>query len=149
MSAILTAGQIAQQSRLALKTLPGVMLDDSEIEACLTQAMQLYLSYAGAKEWRPDPFSIEQARAQSIEMGEWVEIKKLFLAYVESANASMLESAQSAGVPIFGKSSSEAASLVSQLEEGIQQKAFSETPVILKFDYGECEGGYHARHRRY
>ncbi|MEC7119672.1 MAG: hypothetical protein VXW65_07205 [Pseudomonadota bacterium] len=140
MAVILTAGQIAQQSHLALKTLPGVMLDDIEIEACLTQAMQLYLAYAGSNQWRPDPFSIEQARAQPIEMGEWVDIRKLFLAYVEQANANLLESAQPAGVPIFGKSSSEAASLVGQLEESIQQKAFSENAVTLRYNYEPEDG---------
>lgn len=132
---LLSPAQIDAQVTQTLKTIPTILLEPDEVEACLCRALQHYLSYAGSVTHRPDPFDLDTVRSQPLDMGEWVEIRKLFVAYVEQANALLLESTQPTGVPTYGRSSSEISSQISELETTMQSKAFSQGIVILDFDY--------------
>lgn len=132
---LLSPAQIDAQVAQTLKTIPTILLEPDEVEACLCRALQHYLSYAGAVSHRPSPFDLDAVRLQPLDMGEWVEIRRLFVAYVEQANALLLESAQPTGVPTYGRSSSEISSQISEIESAMQQKAFSQEVVILDFDY--------------
>jgi hypothetical protein len=55
---------------------------------------------------------------------EWAIIQPLFNAYVDHENALRLEASRGLGLDVYGRSSSELASEIKQLEMDLPRKAF-------------------------
>ena len=67
----------------------------------------------------------------NITVSEWALIRPLFLLYVERENALYLEASRGLGIDPYGRSSSEIAGEIQQLELEIPHKAFQRDVITI------------------
>lgn len=97
------------------------------IEAVTAQAIAAVSFYAGYSQLDDD--SAEITDQIDISTSEWAEIRPLFVLYVERENALQMEATRSMGADPFGRSSSEAAQDIAQMEADLPRRVFYQ-PVI-------------------
>lgn len=66
-----------------------------------------------------------------ITISEWAEIRPLFVLYVERENALQMEATRSLGADPFGRSSSEAAQDIAQMEADLPRRVFYQPVVTI------------------
>lgn len=118
------ASQFATQERPA-----GNLLDE---ETVLAQAMAATRFYAGYAVIRArdgvDPVAAIDGDLE-INESEWALIRPLFLLYVERETALQLEASRGMGVDPFGRSASEIAGDIAQIEAEMPHRAFFQ-PIL-------------------
>lgn len=112
----------------------GNVIDDTLALALAIAATSFYSGYADLIEHAsipildpapdpPEPYP-EITSVTDITVSEWALIRPLFLLYVERENAIQLESSRGMGIDVFGRSSSEISSDITQKEAEYPKKAF-------------------------
>ncbi|WP_292999997.1 hypothetical protein [Nevskia sp.] len=111
----------------------GIVLELAQVQQQAMDALRFYAAYGPVA-------SIPGGAANSAELrtltedtvltvGEWGIVRPLFVLYVERENALHLESAESLGVQVYGRRSSEVTQDITQAEELVRFSAFSR-PII-------------------
>lgn len=108
----------------------GNLLDDDSVLAQAIAATRFYAGFAALR-------AHDDAGAQKpevcgdtdITMSEWALVRPLFLLYMERETALQLEASRGMGTDPFGRSSSEIAVEITQLESEMPRKAFYQ-PII-------------------
>lgn len=98
------------------------------IEQVTAQAVAAVSFYAGYSKL-DDDYDKEITDQIDISTSEWAEIRPLFVLYVERENALQMEATRSMGADPFGRSSSEAAQDIAQMEADLPRRVFYQ-PVI-------------------
>jgi hypothetical protein len=112
----------------------GNLLDAPVVLAQAIAAVKFYSGYTDLEthaaipiaDPAPDvraPFP-EITGATDISVSEWAMIRPLFLLYVERENALQLEASRGMGIDVFGRSSSEIAGDITQMEIEYPHRAF-------------------------
>lgn len=96
------------------------------LEAVKAQAIAAVSFYAGYSALDDESTISDQL---DITVSEWAEIRPLFVLYVERESALQMEATRSMGADPFGRSSSEAANDIMQLEADLPRRVFYQ-PVI-------------------
>lgn len=124
----------------------GVILGEPEIERSLRKAVRFYCGYASLTRMPPAPvesggdgihsaFGIgnENTGEQDVELtvSEFAIIRPLFELYIEAENAQHLEASRGLGVDVYGRSSSEVANDIAQMELEIPHRAFLQLPETI------------------
>jgi len=107
----------------------GNLLDDAAVLAQAVAATRFYAGFAmlRAHDGVATPPAIDGTTP--ITTSEWALIRPLFLLYVERETAIQLEASRGMGADPFGRSSSEVASEITQIEAEMPRKAFFH-PVV-------------------
>jgi len=107
----------------------GNLLDDAAVLAQAVAATRFYAGFAGLRahdDVTPQP---KIDGTTTITTSEWALIRPLFLLYVERETAIQLEASRGMGAEPFGRSSSEVAAEITQIEAEMPRKAFFH-PVV-------------------
>lgn len=96
------------------------------LEAVTAQAIAAISFYAGYATMDDDAEITDQI---DVTTSEWAEVRPLFILYVERENALQMEATRSLGADPFGRSSSEAANDIAQMEADLPRRVFYQ-PVI-------------------
>jgi hypothetical protein len=78
----------------------------------------------------PDPYP-DITGNTDITVSEWALIRPLFLLYVERENAIQLEASRGMGIDPYGRSSSEVAGEITQIEMEYPHKAFMQQVITV------------------
>ena len=97
----------------------GVILSDASICGLLIAAVRFYVGYTNLSA------SVDH-RTTPLTASEWSIIRPLFLLYVERETALQLEATRVMGADPFGRSSSEIAAEIQQVEGEMADKAYVE-----------------------
>jgi hypothetical protein len=114
---------------MASRLTGGLVLDEPDVTKTLLKAVRLYAGYAELKHFSSQSPSISPILSQIdnavvLTPSEWAIIQPLFNAYVDHENALRLEASRGLGLDVYGRSSSELASEIKQLEVDFPRKAF-------------------------
>lgn len=124
----------------------GIVLGEQEIERNLRNAVRFYCGHAELTNLPPvlvtsggdgihSPFDASNSNDgdQDVDLtpSEWALIKPLFDLYIERENAMHLEASRALGVDVYGRSSSEIANDITQIESMIPLRAFSCMPETI------------------
>ena len=104
--------------------LAGNLLDDASVLAQAVAATRQYAGYAHLVAHDgtvPEP---EIYGHTDVTVSEWAIIRPLFLLYVERETALQLEATRVMGADVFGRSSSEVATDIAQMEAELPHRAF-------------------------
>lgn len=107
----------------------GNLLDDDSVLAQAVAATRFYAGFAALRAHdgiEPVP---DIGGATNITTSEWALVRPLFLLYVERETAIQLEASRGMGTDPFGRSSSEIAVEITQIEAEMPRKAFFQ-PII-------------------
>ena len=108
----------------------GNLLDDASVLAQASAATRFYAGFAALRD-----HDVKEPPEQSIDgdtgitTSEWALVRPLFLLYMERETALQLEASRGMGADPFGRSSSEVAIEITQLESEMPRKAFYQ-PII-------------------
>lgn len=112
----------------------GNILDDPTLLALAIKAAEFYSGFGALAahlaipiaDPAPEPLTPYPAitGATELSVSEWAIVGPLFLLYVERENAIQLEASRGMGIDPFGRSSSEVASEIQQMELEFPHKAF-------------------------
>jgi hypothetical protein len=102
----------------------GNLLDDESVLAQAIAATRFYAGFAALRD-----HDGKEPPEQSITTSEWALVRPLFLLYMERETALQLEASRGMGADPFGRSSSEVAIEITQLESEMPRKAFYQ-PII-------------------
>lgn len=108
----------------------GNLLDDESVLAQAIAATRFYAGFAALRDHagkEPPEQSINGDTG--ITTSEWALVRPLFLLYMERETALQLEASRGMGADPFGRSSSEVAIEITQLESEMPRKAFYQ-PII-------------------
>lgn len=105
----------------------GVILSDASVVGLLVSAVRFYAGYANLKESGDERTDIEEINQDTtLTLSEWTLIRPLFLLYVERETALQLEATRVMGADPFGRSSSEIAAEIQQVESEMSSNSFVE-----------------------
>lgn len=96
------------------------------VESVTAQAIAAVSFYAGYAKLDDESQISDQI---DVTVSEWAEIRPLFVLYVERESALQMEATRSMGADPFGRTSSEAASDITQLEQDMPRRVFYQ-PII-------------------
>lgn len=115
----------------------GVVLDPEQVHALGLAATRFHAGYAAIRSLLHDdpaaPVDLSPAITDAVELSwsEWALIKRMFVLYVEQENARHLEATRIMGGDVFGRTSSELAMEIQQLEADYPRLAFCCDPVTI------------------
>lgn len=108
----------------------GNLLDDDSVLAQAVAATRFYAGFAALRDHEgKEPTGQLINGDTDITMSEWALVRPLFLLYMERETALQLEASRGMGADPFGRSSSEIAIEITQLESEMPRKAFYQ-PII-------------------
>lgn len=111
----------------------GNLLDAGSVLAQAVAAASFYAGYARITSRIPVPVAFPALPAPipvisgttELSESEWALIRPLFMAYVERETALQLEASRGMGMDVYGRSTGEIASDITQLEAELPRLAFS------------------------
>lgn len=110
----------------------GVILSDDSVVGLLVAAVRFYAGYANLVESGERRTDVEEINKDTtLTASEWSLIRPLFLLYVERETALQLEATRVMGADPFGRSSSEIASEIQQVEADMANKSFVEPYITV------------------
>lgn len=118
------AERFASQERPA-----GNLLDESTLLAQLLAATRFYAGFAVIRSFETPTPPRELGKDTEINDSEWALIRPLFMLYVERETALQLEASRGLGIDPFGRSASEVAVEIAQIEADMPRKAFCQ-PIV-------------------
>lgn len=98
------------------------------VEQVMAQAIAAVGFYAGYSALDDESDITDQI---DISVSEWAVIRPLFVLYVERENALQMEATRSLGADPFGRSSSEAANDIAQIENDLPRRVFYQPVVTI------------------
>lgn len=105
----------------------GVILSDASICGLLITAVRFYVGYTNLSASVDHRTTLEEITEETpLTASEWSIIRPLFLLYVERETALQLEATRVMGADPFGRSSSEIAAEIQQVEGEMADKAYVE-----------------------
>nr|DAY72180.1 MAG TPA: hypothetical protein [Caudoviricetes sp.] len=105
----------------------GVILSDVSVKGLLIAAVRFYAGYANLTESGEERTEVEDINEETtLTLSEWSIIRPLYLLYVERETALQLEATRVMGADPFGRSSSEIAAEIQQVEGEMANKAYVE-----------------------
>lgn len=105
----------------------GVILSDVSVKGLLIAAVRFYAGYANLTESGEERTEVEDINEETtLTLSEWSIIRPLYLLYVERETALQLEATRVMGADPFGRSSSEIAAEIQQVEGEMVNKAYVE-----------------------
>lgn len=105
----------------------GVIISDESIKGLLIAAVRFYAGYANLTASREERTEVEDITEETtLTLSEWSIIRPLYLLYVERETALQLEATRVMGADPFGRSSSEIAAEIQQVEGEMANKAYVE-----------------------
>lgn len=105
----------------------GVILSDVSVKGLLIAAVRFYAGYANLTESGEERTEVEDINEETtLTLSEWTIIRPLYLLYVERETALQLEATRVMGADPFGRSSSEIAAEIQQVEGEMANKAYVE-----------------------
>ena len=105
----------------------GVILSDVSVKGLLIAAVRFYAGYANLTESGEERTEVEDINEETtLTLSEWSIIRPLYLLYVERETALQLEATRVMGADPFGRSSSEIAAEIQQVEGEMANKAYIE-----------------------
>jgi len=107
----------------------GNLLDDAAVLAQAVAATRYYAGFAMLRAHDGATTPPDITGTTTITTSEWALIRPLFLLYVERETAIQLEASRGMGADPFGRSSSEVAAEITQIEAEMPCKAFFH-PVV-------------------
>jgi hypothetical protein len=112
----------------------GLVLTDVEVTTAMVKAVRFFAGYASLAHFANQPTPITPTVTQidstvALTTSEWAIIQPLFNAYVDHENAIRLEASRGLGLDVFGRSVSEMAGEIKQLEADLPRKAFYQAIV--------------------
>ncbi|AJK46244.1 hypothetical protein [Burkholderia plantarii] len=118
------AERFASQERPA-----GNLLDEGTLLAQLLAATRFYAGFAAIRSFETATPPREVGKDTEINDSEWALIRPLFMLYVERETALQLEASRGLGIDPFGRSASEVAAEIAQIEADMPRKAFCQ-PIV-------------------
>jgi len=114
---------------MASRLTGGLVLAESDVIKAIVKAVRFYAGYAEIKYFIGQVTPVLPTLSQidsnvTLTPSEWAIIQPLFNAYVDHENALRLEASRGLGLDVYGRSSSELASEIKQLEMDLPRKAF-------------------------
>ena len=109
---------------MASRLTGGLVLAESDVIKAIVKAVRFYAGYAEIKYFVNAPTLSQIDSNVTLTPSEWAIIQPLFNAYVDHENALRLEASRGLGLDVYGRSSSELASEIKQLEMDLPRKAF-------------------------
>ena len=100
------------------------MLAEPDVTKAIVKAVRFYAGYAEIKYFVNAPTLSQIDSNVTLTPSEWAIIQPLFNAYADHENALRLEASRGLGLDVYGRSSSELASEIKQLEMDLPRKAF-------------------------
>lgn len=108
----------------------GMFVAEPETLAAAVRATRFYLGWQELADATTTTLA-SVTGATELTAGEWAIIGPLFRLYVEADVARLMEASRTAGVELIGRSSSEVASEIAQVERDLPQLAFMQMPVSV------------------
>lgn len=109
---------------MASRLTGGLVLAESDVTKAMIKAVRFYAGYAEIKYFVNAPTLSQIDSNVTLTPSEWAIIQPLFNAYADHENALRLEASRGLGLDVYGRSSSELASEIKQLEMDLPRKAF-------------------------
>ena len=114
---------------MASRLTGGLVLGEPDVTKALVKAVRFYAGYAEIKHFIGQVTPVLPTLSQidsnvTLTPSEWAIIQPLFNAYADHENALRLEASRGLGLDVYGRSSSELASEIKQLEMDLPRKAF-------------------------
>jgi len=114
----------------------GLVLTEAEVTTAIVKAVRFFAGYATLAHFANQPTPITPTVTQidstvALTTSEWAIIQPLFNAYVDHENAIRLEASRGLGLDVFGRSVSELAGEIKQLEADLPRKAFYQAIVSV------------------
>lgn len=114
---------------MASRLTGGLVLDEPDVMKVMLKAVRFYAGCAEIKYFLNQPTPVTPMLSQIdsnviLTPSEWSIIQPLFNAYVDHENALRLEASRGLGLDVYGRSSSELASEIKQIELDLPRKAF-------------------------
>ena len=121
---------------MASRLTGGLVLTDVEVTTAMVKAVRFFAGYAVLAHFANQPTPMTPTLTQidstvALTPSEWAIIQPLFNAYVDHENALRLEASRGMGLDVFGRSVSELASEIKQLEMDLPRKAFYQSIVSV------------------
>ena len=109
---------------MASRLTGGLVLAEPDVTKAIVKAVRFYAGYAEIKYFVNAPTLSQIDSNVTLTPSEWAIIQPLFNAYADHENALRLEASRGLGLDVYGRSSSELASEIKQLEMDLPRKAF-------------------------
>ena len=109
---------------IASRLTGGLVLAEPDVTKAIVKAVRFYAGYAEIKYFVNAPTLSQIDSNVTLTPSEWAIIQPLFNAYADHENALRLEASRGLGLDVYGRSSSELASEIKQLEMDLPRKAF-------------------------
>ena len=109
---------------MASRLTGGLVLAEPDVTKAMIKAVRFYAGYAEIKYFVNAPTLSQIDSNVTLTPSEWAIIQPLFNAYADHENALRLEASRGLGLDVYGRSSSELASEIKQLEMDLPRKAF-------------------------
>lgn len=121
---------------MASRLTGGLVLTEAEVTTAMVKAVRFFAGYAVLAHFANQPTPITPTVTQidstvALTTSEWAIIQPLFNAYVDHENALRLEASRGLGLDVFGRSVSEMAGEIKQLEADLPRKAFYQAIVSV------------------
>ena len=114
----------------------GLVLTEAEVTSAMVKAVRFFAGYAVLAHFASQVIPVTPTVTQidstvALTTSEWAIIQPLFNAYVDHENAIRLEASRGLGLDVFGRSVSEMAGEIKQLEADLPRKAFYQAIVSV------------------
>lgn len=114
----------------------GLVLAEPDVTKAMVKTVRLFAGYATLAYFANQSTPVTPTLTQIIDTvtltpSEWAVIQPLFNAYADHENALRLEASRGLGLDVFGRSVSELASDIRQLEMDLPRKAFYQAIVSI------------------
>ncbi len=114
----------------------GLVLGEPDVTSAMLKAVRLFAGYTALTHFAAQVPSVTPTLAQIttaviLTPSEWAIIQPLFNAYADHENALRLEASRGLGLDVFGRSVSELAGDIRQLEMDLPRKAFYQSIVSV------------------
>jgi hypothetical protein len=114
----------------------GLVLTEAEVTTAMVKAVRFFAGYAVLAHFASQAVPVTPTVTQidntvALTTSEWAIIQPLFNAYVDHENAIRLEASRGLGLDVFGRSVSEMAGEIKQLEADLPRKAFYQAIVSV------------------
>lgn len=114
----------------------GLVLTEAEVTTAMVKAVRFFAGYAVLAHFASQVIPVTPTVTQidstvALTTSEWAIIQPLFNAYVDHENAIRLEASRGLGLDVFGRSVSEMAGEIKQLEADLPRKAFYQAIVSV------------------
>ena len=121
---------------MASRLTGGLVLTEAEVTTAMVKAVRFFAGYAVLAHFASQSTPITPTVTQidntvALTTSEWAIIQPLFNAYVDHENALRLEASRGLGLDVFGRSVSEMAGEIKQLEADLPRKAFYQAIVSV------------------